>query len=132
MGRPRDAVRASRMRSRGGGVARARARVALFLLLAALAPPAVAPLEVDAARKTPEEGRAVLERAFPGVFPDARAGDGSADAEGGARERAREACPRFRADAWAPSANPTSAIARSSGGCVNRRRAVRRRRRRRP
>ena len=85
MGRPRDAVRASRMRSRGGGVARARARVALFLLLAALAPPAVAPLEVDAARMTPEERRAVLERAFPGVFPDARAGDGSADAEGGAR-----------------------------------------------
>ena len=27
----------------------------------------------------------MLERAFPGVFPDARAGDGSADAEGGAR-----------------------------------------------
>jgi hypothetical protein len=63
----------------------ARARVALFLLLAALAPPAVAPLEVDTARMTPEERRAVLERAFPGVFPDARAGDGSADAEGGAR-----------------------------------------------
>ena len=85
MGRPRDATRASRMRSRGGGVARGRAPVALFLLLAALAPPAVAPLEVDTARMTPEERRAVLERAFPGVFPDARAGDGSVDAEGGAR-----------------------------------------------
>ena len=85
MGRPRDAVRASRTRSRGGGVARARVRVALFLLLAAVAPLAVAPLEVDPSRMTPEERRAVLERAFPGVFPDARAGDGAEDADGGAK-----------------------------------------------
>ena len=75
MGRPRDAMRASRTPSRGSGVARARTRVAFFLLLAGLAPHAVAPLEVDPARMTPEERRAVLERAFPGVFPDARAGD---------------------------------------------------------
>jgi len=85
MGRPRDAVRASRTRSRGGGVARARVRVALFLLLAAVAPLAVAPLEVDPSRMTPEERRAVLERAFPGVFSDARAGDGAEDADGGAK-----------------------------------------------
>ena len=78
-------MRASRTRSRGGGVARARVRVALFLLLAAVAPLAVAPLEVDPARLTPEERRAVLERAFPGIFPDVRAGDGAADAGGGAR-----------------------------------------------
>ena len=78
-------MRASRTRSRGGGVARARARVTLFLLLAAVAPLAVAPLEVDPARLTPEERRAVLERAFPGIFPDVRAGDGAADAGGGAR-----------------------------------------------
>lgn len=85
MGRPRDAVRASRTRSRGGGVVRARVRVALFLLLAAVAPLAVAPLEVDPSRMTPEERRAVLERAFPGVFSDARAGDGAEDADGGAK-----------------------------------------------
>ena len=85
MGRPRNAVRASRTHSRGGGVARARVRVALFLLLAAVAPLAVAPLEVDPSRMTPEERRAVLERAFPGVFPDARAGDGAEDADGGAK-----------------------------------------------
>jgi histone-lysine N-methyltransferase SETD3 len=34
---------------------------------------------------TPEERRAVLERAFPGVFSDARAGDGAEDADGGAK-----------------------------------------------
>jgi len=71
MGRTRDATLASLMPPRRCRTSRGGGRVALFLLLAAVAPLAVAPSEVNPASLTPEQRRSVLERAFPNLFPNA-------------------------------------------------------------